>query len=214
MSKFSFIHNKKGLTLTELLVSSILVGIIMIGVVSFNFAMKRVEDTTSSTAILTAEAAAFMAMIKKDAEKAVGDTTSNGSGVRTFSAGNNRCICFRHDFDNNPRTYTGDRWVCYRKWGSNNVTRKAFTDTTVPVNNNSCTANSNSTLMDNLIELSSVDFYDVPNGCDDCNPGNNTMDYITIAFTAIRNSANAVDTLRNPTVSLQTRVNPVGHSRN
>ncbi len=204
------LQSKSGLTLTELIVASVLVGIIMVGIVSFNFAMKRLEDTSSSTAILASKAAAFMSIIKKDAQKAVGNLTDNG--VMTDG---NTTICFRHDVASTPSDYTDDQWVCYNHSGAapravsrhENVT--APIPCTSPVN---CTAQDSRT-MSNLIELETDVFFSVPGGCGACTSGN-TMEHIDITFTAIRDGNDPSDPLRNPTITLTTKVNPPAHGRN
>lgn len=217
MSKYTHLNNRKGVTLTELIVSSVLVGIIMIGVVSFNFAMKRIEESSSRISILSANAATFLSMIKKDAMKATGYI--DDSGVRTFQSGGNRCICFRHDEDDDPNDYDGDVWKCYLKGGNDYVTRKTFGNThgngAIPTNTGSCgSAGGGAQLMRNLIAIDSTEFYNVPGGCGTCAAGTqNLMEYIEINFTAIYDPASGYDPLNNPTVDIRTRVNPIAHNR-
>lgn len=214
----TYIKNTRAVTLTELIISSVLVGIIMIGIVSFNFAMKRIEESSSKNSILSVQAATFLAMIKKDAQKAIGDVTN--SGVRTFESGNDRCICFRHDEDNDPNNYNGDVWKCYFKRNANLISRKTFGDTEgngdIPNNAASCRSpNGGAQIMSNLIGVTSDTFYNVPGGCGACNGAGdeNRMQHIEIIFEAIRDPGEAAHPLNNPTMEIQTKINPVAHGR-
>jgi len=40
------INQQKGLSLVELLVSSVLLGIVIVGVISFSFVVKNIQDST------------------------------------------------------------------------------------------------------------------------------------------------------------------------
>ncbi|MBI5415356.1 MAG: prepilin-type N-terminal cleavage/methylation domain-containing protein, partial [Candidatus Omnitrophica bacterium] len=69
---------KNGLTLTELLVATILMGIVMAGVASFSLVVKQAGETTSSGTVLAIQTAAAMHYIKEDALSAVGDNSNRG----------------------------------------------------------------------------------------------------------------------------------------
>ena len=83
---------QKGLTLTELLVATILIGIVMTGVSAFSVFVKQARDSTGSGTILAVQTATAMHYMVQDANKAVGDSSDRGSllmlraGVHLFPA--------------------------------------------------------------------------------------------------------------------------------
>ncbi|MBI5149666.1 MAG: prepilin-type N-terminal cleavage/methylation domain-containing protein [Candidatus Omnitrophica bacterium] len=103
------IRTHKALTLTELLVATILMGIVMAGVASFSLVVKQAGETTSSGTVLAIQTATAMRYIKEDALSAVGDNSNRGVVPRGAS---NESICFRHD-TNDPTSYADDTWACY-----------------------------------------------------------------------------------------------------
>ena len=106
-----------GLTLTELLVATILVGIVMMGVVSFSYSIKRMQGTTDKRVLLGIRTAAAMNHIRKNVSLAVG--YKNDSGI-IQGAGDQvdgepmDWISFRQDRQQTPDDYTDDVWVIYR----------------------------------------------------------------------------------------------------
>jgi len=115
-SLFKRMDNQSALTLTELLVSSILMGIVMVGAAGYSATIKRMYDTSDKQTILAMQAASAVATIERDAERSIGfkDTTnaivSYQNGVvaavpaRTYWS-------FRTDPANTPDVYTDDVWM-------------------------------------------------------------------------------------------------------
>ncbi|MCK5178564.1 MAG: prepilin-type N-terminal cleavage/methylation domain-containing protein, partial [Candidatus Omnitrophica bacterium] len=65
--------DKKGITLTELIVASILIGIVMIGVAAFSASIEQLHTSTNRSTILTMKTTATMNHITRAAYLAVGD---------------------------------------------------------------------------------------------------------------------------------------------
>jgi prepilin-type N-terminal cleavage/methylation domain-containing protein len=195
------IHLKKGLTLTELLVASILIGIVMAGVVSYSFSIKQFQDSTNKSTVLAARVAAAMSFITKDASLAVGDATN--PGILTYSSGNRRSICFRHDILGTPNDYADDNWVCYYKHNPADDLRRCPNPTPPPppTNNGQCGGGSKS-----FFPLTVVDFYTV------VNDGAGRLKYIEIILSA-KHASGAINPITNPEYTLTTRINPLGLAR-
>lgn len=118
------IKSNTGLTLTELLVASFLMSIIMLGIVSFNFAIKEIQEVTNKSSLISVDVMLAMNYLNEDAQKAVGNgdidpDLDQGSGVRYTEQGTMESICFRLDTNgsgvpnNSPPDYSDDTWVCY-----------------------------------------------------------------------------------------------------
>ena len=113
---------QKGLTLTELLVASVIVGIIMVGVASFTSSMKNVQKTSVDVSLNATRTAAAMKMIERDALLAIGDSTD--AGVCTPDTGpTDYSVCFRQDTANTPWDYTDDTWICYHHGATQQIKR-------------------------------------------------------------------------------------------
>ncbi|MBF0521834.1 MAG: hypothetical protein HQL24_02140 [Candidatus Omnitrophica bacterium] len=111
-------HNKKnisGLTLTELMVSTILVGIVMVGVVSFNYAIQQIQSSTNKSALLSLQAATIISNITRNASKAVGYAGNYGiiDVNSPFPESLHGTVSFRQDRKNTPTDFNDDTWVIY-----------------------------------------------------------------------------------------------------
>lgn len=193
---------KNGLTFTELLVASILIGIVMIGIASFSFVVKQIQGATNRSALLSMRLGGAINYIRRDALLAVGDPSS--PGIDTYSAGADRSICFRHD-TNNPASYADDTWVCYYYGPPANVLKRC--DNPIirpPTTNGQCDAAPD---VRQFIFLSNIDFFSI------VNDGNGRLDYIEITLTSRYDSGNPAHPVNNPEHTLTTRVSPPGHGR-
>jgi len=106
------IKKKSGITLTELLVASILIGIVMLGVASFSSSIRQLHNSTNKSAILAMRMNTAMTHLVKDAMLAVGDAGNPGVYSWTDDDDQNS-LCFRHDTSQTPEDYTDDVWTCY-----------------------------------------------------------------------------------------------------
>ena len=117
--------NVAGITLTELIVASVLMGIVMIGVISFSLAIKQIQQSGSSTIFAQMKAANIINHIRRNAASAIG--YRNNPGVIECDETDSPPIrppgqtsscspfyfAFRHDINLTPSNYSDDRWIIY-----------------------------------------------------------------------------------------------------
>ena len=119
-------ENKTGVTLTELLVATILMGIVMLGIVSVDFAIRQMSKKTSSTALLRMYTSAVMQEMSRNAALITGSSTGSPAppdiGFLSFPALNPTRFYFRQDINaatglpnNTPQNTSDDGWICYDK---------------------------------------------------------------------------------------------------
>ncbi len=130
MNNFTKIKNLDGLTLTELIIVTFLLGVFMLGVTSFDFATKRGAQVSSSGSLEAMRIAAAMLQISKDAALAVGNQVNPGviPCVPPWD-GSNTCVYLRQD-DNTPNDLTDNQWVAYKYNLSTNSLDRCLTLTT------------------------------------------------------------------------------------
>lgn len=114
---FKDLRIKKAMTLTELLVASILIGIILVGAVSIDYAIRRSRNTISASILIATQISAAMKQITRDAVLAVGDITD--PGIVFDATGDDTNICFRLDTPSTPGDYNDDTWTCYSQGDTN-----------------------------------------------------------------------------------------------
>jgi Tfp pilus assembly protein PilW len=107
------LYKLSGISLTELLVSSILIGVVMTGVMGFSYAIKAIEQTSDAKSQATIRATSIMSFMRRDASLAVGNPNDPGVTTWATNAPAISSICFRHDVNETPFNYTDDDWVCY-----------------------------------------------------------------------------------------------------
>lgn len=202
---------QKGLTLTELLVSTILIGIVMTGVSAFSVFVKQARDSTGSGTILAVQTATAMHYMVQDANKAVGDSSDRGVVV---DAPGGVSICFRHDVSD-PASYADDIWACY--WYENSPAalwalwkctqrnvNKPFTPP--PANFSDCNQGSNAIKLVTL-NPAAAQYFSVVDDAD------GRFRYVDITLSTIANPGQPASTIGNPTYELFTRVSPPAHGR-
>lgn len=200
---------QKGLTLTELLVATILIGIVMTGVAAFSLFVKQARDSTGSGTILAVQTATAMHYLAEDANKAVGD---NGNRGVAFDPMNQWSICFRHDVSD-PAAYTDDTWVCYWYDAASNglwKCRDRNTSATIPPGNFAeCQAGAAGTVEIKLVTLdpAATDYFEVVDDAD------GRFAYVDITLNTIADPGRPANTIANPTYQLFTRVSPPAHGR-
>lgn len=194
---------RNGLTLTELLVSTILIGIVMTGVAAFSLFVKQARDSTGLGTILAVQTAAAMHYIAEDAAKAVGDSSNRGV---VFSAPS---ICFRHDV-NDPASYADDLWQCYWYDAPSDALWKCGPRAgglpVPPADFAACDAAGSAFKLVTL-NPALTDYFEV---VDDAA---GRFQYADITLNTIANPSQPASTLNNPTYQLFTRVSPPAHGR-
>jgi prepilin-type N-terminal cleavage/methylation domain-containing protein len=200
-------QTNNGMTLTELLVASVLVGIVMLAVLSFGLAIRQMQGSTSRSVILTMRTKAAMARIAGDAISAVGDQTNRG--VAAFTTGSSRSICFRQD-GGDPSRYNDDNWVCYYKdindrlWHCNEPSNPAE----VPVNTMAKCNNGGAS--DYLLDINDAVFANFFNI--QLNAGGR-LEYIELILAGVYDRSDPIHPIENPEYTVTTRISPPGHSR-
>ncbi len=124
-------RSSRGMTLTELMVSVILVGLIMLGIASVDFATKQSQQTTTRSGLVAMQTGAMMLDIVKNVSMATG--TFSNPGIRSSQVPTSHpCyaplldLCVRRDINssgvnnNTPTDFSDDNWVCYRRVAINN----------------------------------------------------------------------------------------------
>jgi prepilin-type N-terminal cleavage/methylation domain-containing protein len=221
------LRENRGVTLTELLVASVMIGIVMIGVASYSGSITRLQGSTNRSTIVAMRTKAVMARIVEDAYSAVGDNENCGKdddgvpewnlncgwGIRGFELGPRKSICFRHDVNVTPENYSDDAWTCYLKAPTGGPSRLFLCGgpptlpANVPVKNNGdCNANGGS---EELLTFDPAEnnFYQVVENAA------GQLEYVEITISNIYNRIPAEHPMTNPTYSITTRVSPPGHSR-
>lgn len=198
------IRTHNALTLTELLVSTILMGIVMVGIAGFSVFIKQARDSTSTGSLLAIQVATAMHYITEDANKAVGD--SSDRGVR-FD-GPQQSICFRRDV-NDPASYADDVWACYWYDAASDALWKcadiAAAGVVPPANFAACNTSGAIRLV--TIQPAETDYFEVINDAD------GRFQYVDIELNAIANPNQPVNPMTNPTHKLFTRISPPAHGR-
>lgn len=201
----------KGLTLTELLVSTILIGIVMVGISAFSVFVKQARDSMTSGSLLAMQTATAMHYMMEDAMKAVGDNLDRG--VRVYQSGTSQSICFRQDV-NNPASYADDIWTCYYHGNSLGINRYYNVDSAdVP-----CTgvgygcATYEAPILWNLVTVQpggngNGEFFQVIDDAD------GRFKAVDITLNTIANPDQPAHTISNPTYQLFTRISPPAHGR-
>ena len=198
------IRSRSGLTLTELVIASILVGIVTLGIFSVDFALRGSRAAASDDSLLAMKTWATMETITKNAKHAVGDISSPGIAA---SSGNNY-LCFRQDTATTPNDYTDDIWRCYSRFSNNIHTCSKTAAAGASACNSgddiigtyalqdSCSANCE-LFTYNLVEDAALHKF-----------------YLDISLTNRLSPGTPSDPMDNPNYTLQTRIFPEGHSYN
>lgn len=109
--------NQNGLTLAELFVSTVIIGIIMMGVVSVDFALRSTEQQQSRSSIVSIRTSAVLEDIVKTASQAYGDAASQCIQLGNITTNSTNYICVYRDYGS-PSDYSDDNWQCYTRIGT------------------------------------------------------------------------------------------------
>ena len=111
------IHHTPAMTLTELIVASVIIGIVMVGIVSIDFALRRSHLGTSRNSLLSMQTSHMLLEISKDAQLATGDQTNPGIDIQPPLGPPPYTLCIRRENPAapplTPADYSDDQWVCY-----------------------------------------------------------------------------------------------------
>ncbi|OGX07836.1 MAG: hypothetical protein A2Z88_08715 [Omnitrophica WOR_2 bacterium GWA2_47_8] len=105
------LRTKSGLTLIELIIASILMGLVMMGVISLDYAMRRTYRVSAMSADVSTRISGAMVHIFNRASLAVGMSTD--LGLWPFEDASVRGLVLRQDRNNTPGDFTDDTWIRY-----------------------------------------------------------------------------------------------------
>jgi prepilin-type N-terminal cleavage/methylation domain-containing protein len=191
---------KSGMTLTELLVSSILVGIVMIGVGNFSASIKRSQETTHRYSHIGMQLSGLSGMLKQDALLAVGENSNRGV-VDLSVAGTSKIVCFRHD-QGNITTYADDLWQC---WHAVISSGELYHCGDLPSAINNCS--SISTAQPKMVLSNPSSFFTITNDAD------GRLNYVSFDLRAREDLSRPADPIKNPEIKIVLEVAPVVHSK-
>ncbi len=98
------------MTLIELIVASILVGIVTLGLIAAEQAIRMSRQSSNRDSQISAQLQAAMTALSKDINSTVGDASD--TGIYQYAVGNNLSVCFRYA-QGDPNIYSDDRWSCW-----------------------------------------------------------------------------------------------------
>lgn len=132
------ISSHSAMTLTELLVASVLVGIVTLGLISAEYTIRTSRLSSVRDSQISAQLQAAMIRLSRDANLTVGDPAN--SGIREFPAGSDRTVCFREALAGGiDSTYSNSVWNCWWREelaaGRSNLTSCSYTSPTAPQSN-------------------------------------------------------------------------------
>lgn len=109
----TFCFNRKALTLTELLVSSVLMGVVMVGIAGYSATLKRMFDTSDKQTILAMQAATVIGHIERNVVMSSGylKTGEPNFSYVQFLGNPQDYWSFRTDPNNTPMQENDDTWA-------------------------------------------------------------------------------------------------------
>lgn len=108
----------KGLTLAELLLTTMVIGIIMIGMVSVDYAMRSSDQQQTRSSLTSLRTAAITGDISATVAQAYGDPATRCVQMGNLTTNDTNYICVYRDFGT-PSDYTDDSWTCYTRRTNN-----------------------------------------------------------------------------------------------
>ena len=191
------IQSFKGLTLTELLIATGMIGVVMLGMVSVDYATRKSQITSSRSTHLAMRLGAMMIHITRNCSLAIGDNAN--SGIRILDTGpvDSRYLCVRQDLAGSPDNYGDDTWMCYTKRSNGNIYW------CTPGTWIACPA----VAANNLGAAQTLTYTYVP----DPNPA--VLDnYCEITITSLYDNTQPFHTVDNPSYTLTSRIQPIGQT--
>ncbi len=214
-------NSKSAMTLTELIIASVLVGIVTLGLIAAEQAIRMSRQSSNRDAQISAQMQAAMIRLTKDASLTVGDSVN--SGIYQYSSGTTeRAICFRQA-GGDANTYTDDFWYCWTiKISSGNGLLLSCGGPLLTNPINDCTADATVIQWVTLTFGGTyTTFYSVFD--DAATPAviaptgaiitNSRISYIQLDLQSRFNPAVAAHPIENPEYTLTSRISPPGLSR-
>lgn len=205
------IHKKKAITLTELLVSSILIGIVMLGVMAVSYAIKSMQDMTNKGAILSMRTTATMNHISKNVALAIGYQDDPGIVVNIVLDKDGNVLpreaqwfAVRQESGVDPLSYTDDQWVVYYKDG-----HQLKSCTQKDVNQLPNCSSPFKVISQDIVD---TEFEFVHPVDSTVTPSGNPEFYLRIYLKTQYDPDGTFDLINNPSQEVTSRISPLGHS--
>jgi len=210
---------QKGLTLTELLVASFLMGIVMVGIAGFSVTIKRMQDTTDKQAILAIQTIAAMTHMERNISRTIGGQSDQGYASGNAGTPNRAYWSFRQDPSNTPYNTSDDTWRIYFRRTTGGAPTFELRTCVQPagagaaqgpipsfLGSDPCGQPNIQRVINKIQSFSIVQTV---------NNSPSTLDfYYTATITARFNPSAAAEPIDNPDYTLSTRVHAPGHSWN
>jgi Tfp pilus assembly protein PilV len=204
------------MTLAELIIASILVGIVTLGLIAAEQAVRMSRQSSHRDAQISAQLQSAMIKLNRDASSTVGDATD--TGIYQYSSGNDRTICFRQAAGD-ANIYTDDVWNC---WWTNTSSR--ILASCGPLANPLTTCAGQASLFNwvtlTLDATTYTTFYSVIDNTQAVITPlapwyilNKKISYIQLDLRSRFNPAANVNPIENPDYALNARISPTGLSR-
>jgi len=193
----------RGMTLSELLISLVIVSFMMVGIFATDHAVRSMNAKVTGDIAMMMQARSIAEYVRRDAMRATGEL--NSPGIDTSIADS---ICFRLDDEANPTptNYTDDIWVCYSI--RNNAGRKSDLYRCVgAVGGVANACNNGGTFIGRLRSTTGP-----PRSCFDLNPPTFLSNHFFTRLQVVSNPAANWDVNLNPMVEVDVSVYPMGHS--
>jgi len=194
----------RGLTLTELLIASVLVGVLTLGAAGVMIGMRKIQGSSRLSSFLVIHSSAVMAHIQRSVLQATG--YQSDPGIILNSGSSPRYYSFRQDTNssgttnNTPANYADDTWVIYihdttaYKLSS---CRQAASSGAAP------TAACVSGAVELTNRVQSLTFTFVADAVNF---------YVGVNLQTISNPASAQNPMANPSYNLATKITPTSHT--
>jgi len=210
--RINFTHTKnRGITLTELIVSSVMIGVVMVGVASFGLAIKNLQRSTNKTVLVAMRTKAAMARITQDALASTGFAGDRGVIAWTNNT-DSSSICFRYDTSDTAEFFNDDEWVCYFHGAPYELHRCVQPSTYSPgggCNTFASCCGGTPISVETAIQLSDPS----PNPFIRFAEISGNLEFIIITLTVRYIFDDPLHPIDNPEYTLSTRVDPLAHSR-
>lgn len=192
---------RKGITLTELLVASILIGIVMVGVIAVSFAIKKMQETTNKSALLAMRMTAVITHMTKNVALAVG--YQDDPGIVVGGASSKQWVSIRQE-QGEPGDFTDDRWVIYYYSDPNLYfcTQTVKDGGSAPDWDGNCSESHSQLMSANVLDAEFTLF----------NDPEQYQFYLAVELQTIYDSDQGEDLVNNPTFNVESRMSPAGHS--
>lgn len=208
------IHLKKGMTLTELIIATVLVGIVTLGLVAAEQAVRMSRQSSMRDSQISGQMQATMLVLNRSASLTVGDSAD--TGIYQYLSGTDMTTCFRQG-TGDVNVYTDDVWSC---WWVNRATGLLSSCENL---NNTVTSCAGQASLRSWVTLtfdaSYTRFYSVVDTSDTViAPGNaivtgTKVAYIQLTLKSLYNTSKAEHPIENPEYTLTANVSPAGLSR-